>query len=812
MLEPRHHQHLRDSAISDAIIAERGYRTIPPGSIYDWRELAGSIHADDLLKRVLHLGALAFPLRRLGSETPHTWILRPDQPREKDGKPIKYEYPRGTPNILDVLPRYSAALGNPAVDIWLTEGAKKADALATAYDGLIVPVNENGVWGWRSKGKVLDDFRSIVWEGRRVVLAPDGDVRHNKAVYQAVQRSARLFAAWGAAEVLICLLPSEKNGPKIGVDDFLAAGHDIDALEGHLVELTVVGEQTRVSLMRHPVTNTPLFLPPGYDVQNRLIVRREGEEARHLYTGMLAVTEVGTNPITNAESVTVVYDRYGKLQATSVPRVALTSGPRVSEALGSLGANVHSVNAREVSRYLIEFIRENEAELPTYYQIDRLGNVGDAVVLPAGAINFDREVRYGGPPVVVGTDHNAYPLVLREVSRWEGSLTTFWATLALALAGPVMNRIKPDRNPVLLLANASGSGKTTVAHFATGCYGDPLLAPLRIQCASPKTTSTGVLQTLAIVNGVPLHLEDIHVLMKKDPDRFAGMIYDFANGQLRTYGTLDQKGAGGTRLGGAMIMTGEAMPELQFEGSQRRLMTINCLRWPPLGCEAKSDEGGLRAAVLGSARDGYGVFGHRVCETIWANWDAFQRDVALHQADPALNGLQAWVPLLAIALQTLRVALVPLGIVLDWGLLLKQWAALYHQGQQDRDPAVLGFEKVLMMLSQSERSDNGDQGEGSHGQKQTIAATWEWLSYDRKMVAARRIGEEYWRVLTTSPQWKVAVGEGSVDMFGETWLKQGLIRAHKGARAVSDKAYTGPGKGILQCILVPTEHLPSDID
>lgn len=804
---------MQDSAISAAIIAERGYCSIQPGSLYDWRQIAGSIHADDLLKRVLHQGALAFPLRRLGSETPHTWVLRPDQPREKDGKPIKYEMPRGVPNILDILQRYRAALGNPAIDIWLTEGAKKADALATAYDGLIVPVNENGVWGWRSKGKILDDFRSIVWEGRRVVLAPDGDVRHNKAVYQAVQRSAKLFAAWGAAEVLICLLPCEKNGPKLGVDDFLALGKSIDELEGHLVELTVVGEQTRVSLMRHPVTNTPLFLPPGYDVQNRLIVRREGEEARHLYTGMLAITEVGTNPVTKEESVTVVYDRYGRLQNASVPRGSLTSGIRVADALGSVGANVHSVNAREISRYLVEFIRENEAELPTYYQIDRLGNVGDGLVLPAGAINFDREVRYGGPTVAVGTDHNAYPLVLREAARWEGSLVTFWAVLGLALAAPVLNRMRPDRNPVLLLSNASGSGKTTIVNFGIGAYGDPLITPLRSQCGSRKTTATGVIQTLSVCNGVPHHAEDVHVLMRREPDRFAGMIYDFANGQLRTIGTLDQKGGGGSRLGGALLMTGEAMPELDFEGSQRRLMTINCLRYPPLGCEAKSDEGGLRAAVLGSAyKAGAGSFGHRVCETIWENWDAFERDVALHQADPAMSNLQAWGPLLATALQTLRVALIPLGITLDWGLLIKQWAALYQQGQAERDPAQLAFEKVITMLSQSEHSNNSDMAEGSHGERQTIAATWEWLSYDRKMVAARRIGEDFWRVLTTSPQWKAVVGEGAVDMFGETWLKQGLLRAHKGARAVSDKAYTGPGKGILQCILVPTDHLPSDID
>lgn len=809
MLEPRHLQQLQSSAISDGVIAERGYHSIPPGSIYDWRQLAGNVHSDELLKRVLHQGALAFPLRRLGAETPHTWILRPDQPRQsREGKAIKYEYPKSTANVLDILPRYRAALGNPAIDIWLTEGAKKADALATAYEGLIVPVNENGVWGWRSKGKVLDDFRGIVWEGRRVVLAPDGDVRHNKAVYQAVQRSARLFAAWGAAEVLICLLPNEKTGPKIGVDDYLAAGHTLDELESHLVELTVVGEQTRVSLMRHPTTGAPLYLPPGYDVANRNIVRREGEEAQRFYTGLLAVTEVGTNPVTNEESVTVAFDRYGALQTATLPRVALTSGARVSETLGALGANVHSVNQREVSRYLIEFIRENEADLPTFYQVDRLGNIGDGLVLPAGAIGLEREVRYCGKAVAVGTNHDIYPLVLREVARWEGSLLTFWATLALTLASPILGRMRPDRNPILLLANASGGGKTTAIHFAQGAFGEPRLAPMSVQCANKATTPKGIAQNLSQVNGVPIHLEDTHLLMRRDPDGFAGLIYDFANGQLRSYGTLDQKGGGGTRLGGTLLMSGEAVPELQYEGSQRRLLVINCYRYPPLGVEAKSDEGATRARALTDAwRDGAGTFGYRVCETIWANWETFLRDVALLQADPALANLQAWQLLLATAAQTLRVALLPLGIALDWGLLMRQWGALYSDAQQDRDPAVVAFDKVITMLSQSELSNNSEVSEdGRH----RSAPSWEWLNYERKMVAARRVGEDYWRVLTTSPQWVATIGPGIVDMFGERWLKAGLIRGHAGKNPVSERTYTGPGRGTLQCILVPAEHLPED--
>jgi hypothetical protein len=809
-LAPAHADQLRSSAITQDIIESRGYRSIAPGSIYDWRQLAGDIHSDDLLRKILHQGALAFPLWRVGeAERPYTWILRPDQPRtSKEGKAIKYEYPRNTANILDVLPRYRQALGDPEIPLWITEGAKKADALASAYGDSIVPVNENGVWGWRSKGRLIDDFNRILWEGRRVIVAPDGDVRHNKAVYQAVQRSARLFIAWGAAEVQILLLPCEKDGPKIGVDDFLGMGHTIAEVESHLVELAVVGEQSRVSLMKHPANGQPLFLPPGYDVYNHNIVRNDQAGPKHIYTGVLAITGTGRNLHTSEETATVVWDRFKHLQEATIPRLALTSGVRLSEAIGTLGAAIHGVNARELSRYLVEFIRENDDALPRVNLVDKLGTVGaerEGLVLPGGSIGLEGETRYIGPEVKVGTDRDAYQRALREVVSWPGDQVTLWATLAMGLAGPILSRLRPDRNPVVLLAKASGSGKTTVVHFSTGCYGDPLQKPLRVQCASKGTTTKGISQTLAITNGLPVHLEDVHLMMDREPSNFAGLIYDFANGQGRTFGTLNQQSGGGAQLGGTLLLTGEAKADFTYEGSTRRTLTIDCEKWWPLGAPAKSEEGGRRAEILTAATAaGAGVWGHQTCELVWANWESYRSEVLLLAGDPTLADLQAWRTPLAASTVALRLGMHALGIDIDWTKLLVQWAQLYVEGQKEHNPGRESFDRALVMLSQCDLVDNADE---AGGRKIAGSATWEWLLYERKMVAARRVGDGYWRVLSTSPQWRTVVGANAVDMYGEEWLKAGLIRSHKGARPISERIHTGPGKGNLQCILIPGEHL-----
>jgi hypothetical protein len=312
-LTTAHAQQLASSAISDTVIVQRGYRSIPPGAAAEVIALAGSAFSPARLRTVLHQGALAIPIYRLGEPQPYTTVLRADLPRlDSKGKPIKYEWPRGLPNVFDTLPLYAAALSDPSITLWITEGAKKSDALASAYGTAIMPLNENGVWGWRGKNSMggttaLTDLELIAWENRTVILAPDGDVRYNKDVLSAVQRLARLLLArWKPREIYILELPQTANGPKIGVDDYLAAGHTTQELESHLRSLGSVMSAARVPLCTHPETGAKLFLPAGYDVQHQTIVRldRNGS-AQHVYSGLIYIEETGVDLHTHEQSALV---------------------------------------------------------------------------------------------------------------------------------------------------------------------------------------------------------------------------------------------------------------------------------------------------------------------------------------------------------------------------------------------------------------------------------------------------------------------------------------------------------------------------
>src|SRR5262249_62361534 len=71
---------------------------------------------------------------------------RPDHPRLRDGKPVKYETPPRIRMALDIHPVSRPALANPSLPLIVTEGIRKADAALSegmAAGALL------GVWNWR---------------------------------------------------------------------------------------------------------------------------------------------------------------------------------------------------------------------------------------------------------------------------------------------------------------------------------------------------------------------------------------------------------------------------------------------------------------------------------------------------------------------------------------------------------------------------------------------------------------------------------------------------------------------------------------
>lgn len=227
-LSEAHLRQLREgSGLSDEIIAERGYRT-------------ATIKADlarlGFGKSQLRVPALVIPLHNVHGEQAG-YQIRPDQPREKDGKALKYETPSRSRPILDIPPRARAQVDDPSTPLFITEGSKKADAAA---DRGLCCISLQGVYSWRGRNEkggstALGDWESIALKGRTVFLAFDSDIVTKKPVREALHRLKEFLARRGA-KVRIVLLPHGEGGRKVGLDDFFLAGHAVEQLLACAVE------------------------------------------------------------------------------------------------------------------------------------------------------------------------------------------------------------------------------------------------------------------------------------------------------------------------------------------------------------------------------------------------------------------------------------------------------------------------------------------------------------------------------------------------------------------------------------------------
>jgi P4 family phage/plasmid primase-like protien len=210
------------SAIDPAVIAERGYRTIA----YAERD---SLAALGLLARAREaFPGLLLPVYRATGEQIGAQF-KPARPSVIKGRSVKYLSVQGQASRLDVHPRNRARIADTAATLWITEGIKKADALASRGCCVIALM---GVYNWRHKLATLGDWEDVPLKGREVVLCFDSDAQKNLNVARAMVRLARWCASKGARRVLFLVVPSEVNGTAVkGADDYFAAGGTLEALE-----------------------------------------------------------------------------------------------------------------------------------------------------------------------------------------------------------------------------------------------------------------------------------------------------------------------------------------------------------------------------------------------------------------------------------------------------------------------------------------------------------------------------------------------------------------------------------------------------
>jgi hypothetical protein len=177
-----HHEQmlLEESGIEREIIKARGYRTL---------EAKAELKRLGFSDKQGSVPGLLIPVYGPSGEISN-YQYRPDQPRIKAGKPVKYETPAGSRMVLDIHPHALEKLKDPSFSLFITEGVKKGDALVSRG---VCAVALLGVWNWRGTNPqggtvALPEWEQIALNDRTVYIVFDSDVMEKREVCGALVR------------------------------------------------------------------------------------------------------------------------------------------------------------------------------------------------------------------------------------------------------------------------------------------------------------------------------------------------------------------------------------------------------------------------------------------------------------------------------------------------------------------------------------------------------------------------------------------------------------------------------------------------
>jgi putative DNA primase/helicase len=243
-LMPGHQRELEESCISASVAASRGYETLY-GTDEDRTRLKELRVPRWAWRDELAFPALLLPMYRVSGEEIGAQF-KPATPQEAPGgKRQKYASQTGVPNRLDVPPAVADAVRDPSSPLWITEGIKKADCLAS-YGRPVITLT--GVFNWRSKMGTLGDWEDIPLAGRDVVICFDADTREKRTVMLAMQRLGRWLES-KQAKPLYLIVPADverADGTRVsvkGVDDYLHAGGTMEGLREAAARQLPTGQQ-----------------------------------------------------------------------------------------------------------------------------------------------------------------------------------------------------------------------------------------------------------------------------------------------------------------------------------------------------------------------------------------------------------------------------------------------------------------------------------------------------------------------------------------------------------------------------------------
>jgi hypothetical protein len=599
-LVPEHRRMLEhDSAITPEVIAARGYRTV--SSKKELRVLGFS-------PTQCRVPGLLIPIYPPGG-TNAGHQFRPDLPRtDARGKVIKYETPSGSSIHIDCPPPCDPRLADPSTPLWVTEGVKKGDSLAAQGLCALALI---GVWGFKGKNAlggttVLADLDYVAWNGRTVSIVFGSDVMTKPPVQQALERLTEHLRRRGA-KVRHVYLPQGPNGEKVGVDDFLAAGHstqELDALtngpeDAPKEPLPLVLEQLPDAPVSHQARiPNPYLLKPGglyvvVQAKDRN-TRADNKEETLVAPAPIIVASRYQDVDTGEYDLELAWRTQDTWQRTTLRRDVVADHRKLPSA-ALHGLPITSLNANGVTAYLASYEHINLDAIPMTLVTRRCGwrEMGGKLGFVLGnhvigldsviALHTDTPTRefIGEDSLKLLVDPGVSDLVTSLHSRgtvenWLEAIKSV-ADFPRVMLGvyaaltPPLIHILGAFNFILDYCGGTSIGKTTSQHGAASVWGFP---PGERGGLTVAWNSTQVFaeRYAELMNDLSIILEDSQTA---DSRTLAKAIYMLANGVGRGRGS--PRGLRGvSRWHSVIISSGERpLHEVTQEGGARaRIITL----------------------------------------------------------------------------------------------------------------------------------------------------------------------------------------------------------------------------------------------
>lgn len=682
-------------------------------------------------------------------------------------------------------------LARPNADVVIHEGEKPADAAKKLFPDKVQTTTMQG-----AASPAKTDFTHLA--ERNVYIFPDNDDPGKKYTAQVIG----LLKKHKAKSIFVLKIPTDWLN-KCDAADVIDQDPNVFVWES----IEVFDKQNA----NNDEVND--FVYQGDHLYYMRYLQNSVKEEL-VYPGRITVIKEGTDINSDKTHLTISFDTPTGTKTSTLPQEEVATKRGILKLAG-LGAPLSESRALLLSQYLIDL--NNIKNIERVRQTSLLGRVEDGIVLPQGTANTNIQYQ-GNLNPSVGENKKIYSEVLKTIlTTWGIDSWPLVMQIGFSLAAPLMDFASLKRNPCLVFVGPSGYGKTTVAKFCVGFWGNAETAPFKVE-GSTSNTQIGIDQNIAKLISMPCLVDEIHKFAVKPTGKevnFDRLSYTYANRETRIIGSINEnEPKGGKEITGVMFAAGENLPLMRDKGAYNRLIVVDIGEYPPLGFAGinskgeQSNEGLERVLLLDETRDeGCGWFGLDFFNYAINKQEELRKTFDSQLASEEIIALGHHRRVFALVMSVLSMLCKMLKIDTPNSVVaIPEYArriitSMSYGGEHD--PDVIAFEQLTNMLDASDEAT--EKVMGNEIKKGYFRLSGETVCFQRRLN-----GKMWMYVPTNTKAFKSYVGEGGMRKHGQAWLRLGLIKPTVAGKATH--SVRGVNQVKVRCVLIQLQEDDDDDD